>query len=42
MGGRLDRVVMGMAGWESRRIENVGEYRGFEIFRYATGVCVKA
>lgn len=40
--GKLDKVVMKMSGWEARRIENIREYKGHEIFRYASGVCTKA
>jgi hypothetical protein len=40
--GTLDKVVMRMTGWKSRKIENIREFKGHEVFRYATGVCIKA
>lgn len=40
--GKLDKVVMGMSGWETKNIENIREHKGHEVFRYATGVCTKA
>jgi phospholipid N-methyltransferase len=42
MDGQLDKVLMGMSGWEKIDIQNIGEYKGHEVFRYAKGVCVKA
>lgn len=39
--GRLDAVIRGMGGWEEKKIANIDEYQGFELFRYAKGVCVK-
>ncbi len=38
----LDKVIRGMSGWKTRKVENIREYKGHEIFRYATGVCTKA
>jgi hypothetical protein len=35
-------VVRAMSGWETIEIENIREYKGHEVFRYAKGVCVKA
>jgi len=40
--GKLDAVVMGMGGWAEKDIQTTGEYKGYEIFRYAKGVCQKA
>jgi SAM-dependent methyltransferase len=40
--GKLDKVVMGMTGWKSKEIENIREFKGHEVLRYATGVCTKA
>jgi len=40
--GKLDKVLMGMTGWKSRKIENIREFTGHEVLRYATGVCTKA
>jgi SAM-dependent methyltransferase len=40
--GKLDKVVRAMSGWETIEIENIREYKGHEVFRYAKGVCVKA
>lgn len=39
--GKLDKVVMGMSGWEKRELENIREYKGHEVFRYTKGVCTK-
>jgi SAM-dependent methyltransferase len=41
LNGKLDKVIMGMSGWK-KEIENIREYKGHEIFRYAKGVCTKA
>ena len=40
--GKLDKVIMGMGGWEEKRMHTTGEYQGFEIFRYVKGECRKA
>lgn len=40
--GKLDQIIMGMSGWDKVAIENVREYEGHEVFRYALGVCTKA
>jgi SAM-dependent methyltransferase len=40
--GKLDKVVLGMNGWKSKKIENIREFKGHEVIRYATGVCTKA
>lgn len=29
--GKLDRVVLGMGGWDERRITTVGDFRGYEV-----------
>jgi len=38
---RLDSVINTMCGWGNRSIQTTGEYKGYEIFRYATGICQK-
>lgn len=40
--GRLDKVIMGMGGWDERDLHTTGEFRGHEVFRYVKGVCRKA
>ena len=40
--GRLDEVVMGMGGWRERDVKPTGEFKGYEVFRYVKGICVKA
>lgn len=40
--GKLDKILMGMSGWEKKEIRNVREYKGHEIFRYAEGTCTNA
>jgi SAM-dependent methyltransferase len=40
--GNLDKVIIGMSGWKKKNIENIQEYQGHEVFRYAKGVCIKA
>lgn len=42
LNGKVDKVVLGMSGWEKKDIKNIREYQGHEVFRYATGVCTKA
>lgn len=39
--GKLDKVAMGMSGWKTKKVENIREYKGHEVFRYATGVFTK-
>lgn len=40
--GNLDKLIMGMSGWQTREIENAPEHQGHEVFRYAMGICTKA
>jgi hypothetical protein len=40
--GKLDSVIMGMGGWAKRDIRTAGDYEGYEVFRYAKGICEKA
>ncbi|KAJ9612277.1 hypothetical protein H2200_003874 [Cladophialophora chaetospira] len=40
--GKLDKVVLGMGGWDERQISTVGDFKGHEVFRYIKGVCRKA
>lgn len=42
LNGKVDKIVLGMSGWEKKDIKNIHEYQGHEIFRYATGICTKA
>jgi SAM-dependent methyltransferase len=42
LNGKLDSVIMGMGGWAKRDIRTTGNYEGFEVFRYAKGICEKA
>ena len=39
--GNLDKIVLRMHGWEKRNIQNVKEYEGYGVFRYAKGICTK-
>ena len=41
MNARLDKVVNGMGGWRVRDMTNIGEFHGYEPFRYMSGVCKK-
>lgn len=38
--GKLDKVVMGMGGWDERDLHTT--YKGHEVFRYVKGICRKA
>jgi SAM-dependent methyltransferase len=40
--GKLDRVVMGIGGWDERDLHTTGEFKGHEVFRYVKGICRKA
>jgi SAM-dependent methyltransferase len=40
--GNLDKLIMGMSGWQMKEIENVPQYKGYEVFRYIKGICTKA
>ncbi|KAK5458159.1 hypothetical protein LTS15_004238 [Exophiala xenobiotica] len=40
--GKVDKVVMGMGGWEERKITTIGDFKGHEVFRYVKGVCRRA
>ncbi|KIW71178.1 hypothetical protein PV04_03374 [Phialophora macrospora] len=42
LNGKLDKVVLGMGGWDERTITTVGDFKGYEVFRYIKGVCRKA
>ena len=42
LNGKLDKVLIGMSGWEKKEIKNIAEHKGHEIFRYTKGVCTKA
>jgi hypothetical protein len=42
MNASLDKVLLGMGGWESRDLKTIGEHQGYEPFRYVRGVCRKA
>lgn len=42
LNSKLDKVLMGMSGWEKKEIKNIEEYKGHEVFRYARGVCTRA
>ncbi|EXJ62755.1 hypothetical protein A1O7_03194 [Cladophialophora yegresii CBS 114405] len=42
LNGKLDKVVLGMGGWEERTITTVGDFKGHEVFRYIKGICRKA
>jgi SAM-dependent methyltransferase len=40
--GKLDAVINGMGGWAKKDIRPIGEYQGYEVFRYTIGICQKA
>ncbi|KAJ9647514.1 hypothetical protein H2204_000143 [Knufia peltigerae] len=40
--GKVDKIVLGMGGWEDRNISTIGDYKGYEVFRYVKGICRKA
>lgn len=40
--GKLDKVLMGMSGWDERDLHTTGEFKGHEVFRYVKGICRKA
>jgi SAM-dependent methyltransferase len=40
--GKLDKVIKAASGWKTCEIDNIREYKGHEVFRYAKGVCTKA
>lgn len=40
--GKLDKVLMGMGGWDERDLHTIGEFKGHEVFRYVKGICRKA
>ena len=42
LNARLDDVIMGMGGWAKRDIQPIGEFKGYEVFRYTKGICKKA
>ncbi|EXJ80294.1 hypothetical protein A1O1_08436 [Capronia coronata CBS 617.96] len=42
LNGKIDRVVLGMGGWDERRVTTVGDFQGHEVFRYVKGICRKA
>jgi len=42
LNGKLDKVVLGMGGWDDRQLQTTGEFQGHEPFRYVKGICRKA
>ncbi|KAL6242728.1 hypothetical protein RBB50_010374 [Rhinocladiella similis] len=40
--GKVDKIVLGMGGWEDRNITTIGDFKGYEVFRYVKGICRKA
>jgi SAM-dependent methyltransferase len=40
--GQLDKILLGMGGWDDRKLQTTGEFKGYEVFRYVKGVCRKA
>ncbi|KIX10385.1 uncharacterized protein Z518_01467 [Rhinocladiella mackenziei CBS 650.93] len=52
LNGRVDKVVLGMGGWDERSIATIGDFKGHEgfgltlwvtkVFRYVKGICRKA
>lgn len=41
LNGRVDRVVQSMSGWHSCKVAATDQFKGYNIFRYVTGVCRK-
>ncbi|KEF61721.1 uncharacterized protein A1O9_03291 [Exophiala aquamarina CBS 119918] len=42
LNGKIDQVILGMGGWDERRISTVGDFQGHEVFRYVKGTATKA
>ena len=38
---KLDKIVQNMGGWQTKDIRNHEDFKGYEVFRYVTGICKK-
>ncbi|EXJ86506.1 hypothetical protein A1O3_03457 [Capronia epimyces CBS 606.96] len=41
LNGKVDRIILGMGGWDQRSVTTTGDFRGHEVFRYVKGICRK-
>ncbi|KIV85505.1 hypothetical protein, variant [Exophiala sideris] len=42
LNGKVHKVVLRTGGWDDRNVQNISDFRGFEVFRYVKGICRKA